>query len=204
MEPNKEQCIEAFRTKYGLPVSEAEDLLGRMEPVHYSKGTCLVREGECHSYFYIIAEGIWRGSYLNEDGDDITLWFASRGECLFAVWCYVADSPSLISIEAMNDSVLYRISKPDLEAYFRQSVEAASLGRRLFERQFLEMESWMIRSTAFRARERYLRLLEDNPDLLLYVPLKYIASYLWVTPQSLSRIRAELAESGRRMIRSRS
>ena len=50
---------------------------------------------------------------------------------------------------------------------------------------------------ASQARERYLALLEDNPELLRHVPLKYIASYLYITPQSLSRIRAELAKSGR-------
>lgn len=73
-------------------------------------------------------------------------------------------------------------------------MQAANFGRILFERQFLDLETWLISTAVPRAKERYLRLLEDNPELLLYVPLKYIASYLWITPQSLSRIRAELAE----------
>jgi hypothetical protein len=50
----------------------------------------------------------------------------------------------------------------------------------------------MITGGSPRAKERYLTLLEENPELLQYVPLKHIASYLWITPQSLSRIRAEL------------
>lgn len=56
----------------------------------------------------------------------------------------------------------------------------------------LGLESWMITGRSPRAKERYLTLLEENPELLQYVPLKHIASYLWITPQSLSRIRAEL------------
>ena len=73
----------------------------------------------------------------------------------------------------------------------------ANLGRKLFEREFLNVETWLINGGASQARERYLALLEDNPELLRHVPLKYIASYLYITPQSLSRIRAELAKSGR-------
>ena len=90
-------------------------------------------------------------------------------------------------------SELYAISRTELEEWFSSSVQAANFGRILFERQFLDLETWLISTAVPRAKERYLRLLEDNPGLLLYVPLKYIASYLWITPQSLSRIRAELA-----------
>ena len=71
-------------------------------------------------------------------------------------------------------------------------------GRRLFEQQLLGLESWMITGGSPRAKERYLTLLEENPELLQYVPLKHIASYLWITPQSLSRIRAELGEKEKR------
>lgn len=80
---------------------------------------------------------------------------------------------------------------------FASSVDFANLGRKLFEREFLNVETWLINGGASQARERYLALLEDNPELLRHVPLKYIASYLYITPQSLSRIRAELAKSGR-------
>ena len=92
----------------------------------------------------------------------------------------------------MSDSELYGISKAKLEVLYAGSVELANFGRRLFEQQFLGLESWMITGGSPRAKERYLTLLEENPELLQYVPLKHIASYLWITPQSLSRIRAEL------------
>lgn len=67
----------------------------------------------------------------------------------------------------------------------------------LLPKYCLNVETWLINGGASQARERYLALLEDNPELLRHVPLKYIASYLYITPQSLSRIRAELAKSGR-------
>ena len=95
----------------------------------------------------------------------------------------------------LNDGVdvsVWFASKAKLEVLYAGSVELANFGRRLFEQQFLGLESWMITGGSPRAKERYLTLLEENPELLQYVPLKHIASYLWITPQSLSRIRAEL------------
>lgn len=73
------------------------------------------------------------------------------------------------------------------------SVEAARIGRRLYEKEIFEIERWLLSSGAPRARERYETLLDKKAELLQHVPLKYIASYLFITPQSLSRIRAEMA-----------
>ena len=164
-----------------------------MELLTYRKGEHIVREGERNSSFYLVADGIWRGHYLR-DGVDISLWFASEGDTLFSSWSYVADRPSLTSIEAMSDSTVFRISKQKMETFFASSIAFANIGRIIFERQFLDMENWMINGGAAQAKQRYLALLEQNPELLQHVPLKHIASYLMITPQSLSRIRAELSK----------
>lgn len=183
---------EILHEKYGLNASESEQLLAQMERLTYRKGEHIVREGERNSSLYLVAQGIWRGHYLR-DGVDISLWFASEGDTLFSSWSYVADRPSLTSIEAMSDSTVFRISKQKMETFFDSSIAFANIGRIIFERQFLDMENWMINGGAAQAKQRYLALLEQNPELLQHVPLKHIASYLMITPQSLSRIRAELS-----------
>ncbi|MBM6780974.1 Crp/Fnr family transcriptional regulator [Bacteroides mediterraneensis] len=183
---------EILHEKYGLSASESEQLLAQMERLTYRKGEHIVREGERNSSLYLVAQGIWRGHYLR-DGVDISLWFASEGDTLFSSWSYVADRPSLTSIEAMSYSTVFRISKQKMETFFASSIAFANIGRVIFERQFLDMENWMINGGAAQAKQRYLALLEQNPELLQHVPLKHIASYLMITPQSLSRIRAELS-----------
>ena len=182
---------EILHEKYGLSASESEQLLAQMERLTYRKGEHIVREGERNSSLYLVAQGIWRGHYLR-DGVDISLWFASEGDTLFSSRSYVADRPSLTSIEAMSDSTVFRISKQKMETFFASSIAFANIGRIIFERQFLDMENWMINGGAAQAKQRYLALLEQNPELLQHVPLKHIASYLMITPQSLSRIRAGL------------
>lgn len=187
-----ETLARRFCKKYHLSLDEGLCLLKQMEPISYKKGNCLVREGERNTSFYLVAEGIWRGHYLR-NGVDISLWFASPGEAFFSAWGYVDSRPSLITIEAMSDSIVYCLSKNRMEEFLDTSPSHARIGRKIFEHQLMEMETWLIHGGASQAKERYLTLLEQNPELLHYVPLKYIASYLYITPQSLSRIRAELA-----------
>lgn len=191
-----EVFVNKFCELYDLPLEEAGRMLDRMELITCNRGECLVHEGERNNCLYIIVKGIWRGFYMR-DGVDVSIWFAVAGEAIFSTWGYVIDRPSLITIEAMTDSTLYKIPRESLDELFSESVAFANFGRKLFERQFLDVETWMVSGGAAHAKERYLTLMEEKPELLQYVPLKYIASYLYITPQSLSRIRSELARGSR-------
>ena len=184
---------EKFRNRYQLSEADASALLSHMEEVRFKKKEVIVQEGTKNTNLDLIKEGIWRGHYL-KDGVDTSIWFASKGEAAFSVWGYVDNSYSQISIEAMSDSIAYCISKAALNELYSTSIGLANLGRRLMEHQLLTTENWLISAGSPRAKERYLTLIKETPELLLHVPLKYIASYLWITPQSLSRIRAGIGK----------
>ena len=184
---------EKFRNRYQLSEADASALLSHMEEVRFKKKEVIVQEGTKNTNLYLIKEGIWRGHYL-KDGVDTSIWFASKGEAAFSVWGYVDNSYSQISIETMSDSIAYCISKAALNELYSTSIGLANLGRRLMEHQLLTTENWLISAGSPRAKERYLTLIKETPELLLHVPLKYIASYLWITPQSLSRIRAGIGK----------
>lgn len=79
-----------------------------------------------------------------------------------------------------------------MNGLYASSLGLANLGRRLMEQQLLSTENWLISAGSPKAKERYLTLIKEHPELLQNVPLKHIASYLWITPQSLSRIRGEI------------
>lgn len=186
--------IEKFCNRYKVSETDVQTLLDCTEEVHFKKRELIVHEGTKNSNLYLIKTGIWR-AYYHKDGIDATIWFASDGEVAFSVWGYVDNACSLINIEAMCDSIAYRISRTALNKLFSSSIGLANMGLRLMEHQLLMQENWLISSGSPRAKERYLTLIKDTPELLQYVPLKHIASYLWITPQSLSRIRAEIASS---------
>lgn len=189
-----DEFIEKLCNRYKVSETDVQTLLGCMEEVHFKKKESIVREGTRNSNLYFVKTGIWR-AYYHKDGVDTTIWFASDGEVAFSVWGYVDNAYSLINIEAMCDSTAYCISRASLNRLFSSSVGLANLGISLIEHQLLLQENWLISSGSPRAKERYLTLIKDTPELLQYVPLKHIASYLWITPQSLSRIRAEIASS---------
>ena len=184
--------IKNFCNKYKLPESTLHELLTHMEEVHFGKGELVISEGERNSNFYLLKKGIWRAYYLT-DGAENSLWFAVPGDTAFSSWGYVDGEMSLINIESVNESMAYCISKPELEVLFSQSIDMANFGRKIFEREILSVDSSTVAyGTPSTAKERYMMLLEENPELLQDVPLKYVASYLYITPQSLSRIRAGL------------
>lgn len=186
-----EQMINTLAERYHLAPLDLRILLENAEELRFRKKTTLVAEGERNPNLYLIKEGIWRGYYYKE-GVDTTIWFGTPGEAIFSVWSYAQNSPSQISIEAMSDSTLYCIRGEVLRELYNQSIGLANLGRKLMEQHLLSIENWLISAGQPKAKERYTTLLKETPELIRHVPLKHIASYLWITPQSLSRIRREV------------
>ena len=129
-----EKFVDIFSKKYNLDSKDAAALLALMEPVTYRRGEVLVHEGELNTSFYLIGQGIWRGYYLR-NGVDVSIWFATTGESLFSTRGYMGGRPSGTSIEAMSDSLLYRIGRQELEAFFHSSAAAANLGSSCQPRQ---------------------------------------------------------------------
>lgn len=186
-----EAFIEKFKARYNLSDQDTQTLLGCMREVHFKKKSIIVREGSKNTNLYLIKQGIWRGHYL-KDGAETPIWFAGEGEVAFSIWGYADNSNSHITIEVMCDSIAYCISGTELNRLYATSIGLANLGRKLMEHQLLTTENWLISAGSPKAKERYLTLISETPELLRYIPLKHIASYLWITPQSLSRIRSQI------------
>lgn len=168
-----EIMLKKFCKKYKLPEKSLFELLSHMEEISFSKGELIIEKGERNSNFYLIKKGIWRAYYL-ADGTENSLWFATPGDAAFSSWGYVDDKPSQVNIESVNDSTAYCISKAKLEALFAHSIEMANFGRKIFEREILSVDaSTLAYGTPPTAKERYLTLMEENPELLQDVPLKY-------------------------------
>ena len=184
-----EQIIRSIRDIYPVSEESARQLLHEMERAEYRRGEIIISEGEKNDNLYLVESGILRAHFL-QDGTEMTYWFVTEKEEAFSSWGYVEGSPSLITIEATCDSTVFRISKERLERLFSVSLELANWGRKLIERHLLEVDNWLMNYSVPKAETRYETLIRKNPEILQHIPLKHIATYLWITPQSLSRIRA--------------
>ena len=185
----KEEVRQKVMERFSISEQAMRLLLESAEMMSFVPKDIIVHEGEINTNMYILSKGIWR-AYTFKDGTEDTFWFAVESEIALPVWGYTSGSPSLYTIEAVTESEAYCLSKQKLEILFQSSVQLANIGRRILENFMLEIEtSWLS------SYERYAILLDKQPEIIQSVPLKYIASYLGVTAQSLSRIRAKLTSS---------
>ena len=174
----KEEVRQKVMERFSISEQAMQLLLESAEMMSFVPKDIIVHEGEINTNMYILSKGIWR-AYTFKDGTEDTFWFAVESEIALPVWGYTSGSPSLYTIEVL----------------FQSSVQLANIGRRILENFMLEIETSWLSSYKRTAIERYAILLDKQPEIIQSVPLKYIASYLGVTAQSLSRIRAKLASS---------
>ena len=180
----KEEVRQKVMERFSISEQAMRLLLESAEMMSFVPKDIIVHEGEINTNMYILSKGIWR-AYTFKDGTEDTFWFAVESEIALPVWGYTSGSPSLYTIEAVTESEAYCLSKQKLE----------NIGRRILENFMLEIETSWLSSYKRTAIERYAILLDKQPEIIQSVPLKYIASYLGVTAQSLSRIRAKLTSS---------
>ncbi|HCQ71945.1 MAG TPA: cAMP-binding protein [Rikenellaceae bacterium] len=187
-----DNLIDIFSGNYGLEREAASELIRRMERMSFRKGEIVVNCGAFDDSLYILESGIWSGAKSASFGDAV-VWFAFGGEAVVDIFCYNTQRPSKITIMAETDCIAWRISKMRVDKLCDTSLGIANAIRKVFETNACHFEDeviWMADKES--AGKRYSALINDHPELILNVPLKKIASYLWMTPQSLSRIRAAM------------
>ncbi len=188
------EIIEKFRSECGLDAESMEALIANMTDVEFRKGDVVIECGDMDDSIYIIKTGIWR-SCIDRDGSELTLWFSGDNSFVVDVWCYQRHEPSRIRIVSETDSWAYRIGKAEVERLCAGSLVIANTIRRIFEYHAATYEeSNMNLLECQTGEERYLTLLREAPELFLRIPLNKLASYLRLTPQSLSRIRASIRQ----------
>jgi CRP-like cAMP-binding protein len=140
---------------------------------------------------YFIAKGVARIYYF-KDGIDITESFAFENNIIARIESLFTGKPSRKAIQILEDAEIIAINANLLFKLYDQFPEIERLFRKIFEAAYVETVNRMESIQFHTAEERYRTLLEQAPDVIKRVPLKHIASYLGITQQSLSRIRAAI------------
>lgn len=160
----------------------------------FQKGELLCKIGETEQYLSIIYEGVCRAFYQKK-GEEISVAFMFPGDYVSAYYSFLTQRPSLMGIEALSSTTLISISKTGLDDLCDRYKNAERIGRLNAERIYRRKEEREIALLTLSATERYKELNDRYPRLIQNIPLKYIASYLGIQPESLSRIRKQLAQS---------
>ena len=156
----------------------------------FSKGQTLININErCDSMFFIV-KGLVRGYYL-DDGKEITNWFAQEGEFATCFYAFVAVKSSFETIETLEDCTLIQLPYSGLQSLYIKFPETERLGRIITETYYIKLEERLLSLQFKTAKERYQNFVLSKPSLLQRTSLGQIASYLGITQETLSRIRAE-------------
>lgn len=174
-----------------LSAGSREALAPQIRRLEVAKGQSLVRpDTTCH-FVYFIQRGLTRTFYLNDDGKDITDWISDTHSFACSIISFVSQKPDRRGIETLEPSVLYALHHDALEALAAQHHEIETFFRKIVSFGILQVQQRFDALHFATARQRYQALLTQQPTLLQRVPLGMIASYLGMTQETLSRIRAQ-------------
>ena len=149
--------------------------------------------GEVENSISFINKGVVRFLIPKEDTEkEITFGFCFNNEFVSAYDSFLTQSPSSYELETLTPVEMWSISYNDLQEVYKKTSIGNTLGRLSSERLFLIKSKREISLLTETAEKRYLKLFDERPELIKEIPLKYIASYIGVTAQALSRIRKRI------------
>lgn len=177
--------------------SLTQELLSHCSSLMIQKGDFLLKEGQRSSRSYFVENGLLRQFYMDGKGKEYILqfapenWFVSNRESEYL------DKPSSYFIEAIEDSAVLVIEKELIRKLSKNNPDFLEFNTQLLHKHIASLQKRVTQLQSHSARERYLDFIKTYPDVLLRVPQTYVASYLGITPESLSRVRKELADEYR-------
>ena len=161
----------------------------RLRPRTVVKDECLVKEGQVCQSFYFVDRGCFRHYHVQDNGEEATLNLFIPCEWLFEYKSLVTQHPSENIIRAAADSEVLVLNLVDIHELMKMSDIFFRLGR-IFEQATQNQDFQHNRLTP---EQKYERILATKPGLLQHFPLKHIASYLGMTPETLSRTRKKIS-----------
>ncbi|MCG8386067.1 MAG: Crp/Fnr family transcriptional regulator [Cytophagales bacterium] len=158
----------------------------------YGKGVTLLEQGKVCKKLYFLESGFLR-YYVVREGEDITKFFTEPPYCFTSQRSFTQNIPAQESIEALEHSVIWEMSKANADDLLEMGAWNNFIRQLVQEVQFYT-EQILVAIQNETAEQRYVKMITERSILLQKVPLKHLASYLGIAPQSLSRIRKKFFE----------
>ena len=167
---------------------ELDVLESILVPMKFQKGEFIIKEGEICKNIYWVVKGLVRQFYF-KNGKDLTEYMATENTICMCIESLFREKPTNLQIVALEPTIIYALPKAALEQQAIKNVNIQMLYRKILEESliFSQIHADMLRFES--AQDRYAKLVKRNPQLVLRAPLVYLASYLQMTPETLSRVR---------------
>jgi CRP-like cAMP-binding protein len=182
----------------GEKVSLNDEQSGMMEPFFIPKKIrkrqYVLNAGDVCQYITFVEKGLLRSFTVDDDGNEHVVQFAIEGWWISDMASFVSGENALYNIEALEDSELLHLRKQSMEELLDKVPAMERYFRILMQNNIVALQRRVIAYMSLSAEEKYLKLLEIAPDIMTRASQQHIASYLSITPETLSRVRKKVSE----------
>ncbi len=186
--------LKKFISQYvSLSELELEDIAGKFRSKTVKKNNFLLRQGEVCKDLVFVQKGCLRLYYLADDVE-VSVWFAFPYSSAIEIYSFISGKPTNYFLQAIEDAEVLFLPKSELDQLYLHQPKMQEMMRNFWEDVILNLISRFTALQTDSAEKRYLDLLK-KPDYLNTIPQKYLASFIGVTPTSLSRIRRQITKS---------
>ena len=162
------------------------------EPVLFPKNRIIEEERKIPQYLYFVVSGFMRLFHYNENGDEITTHINCPPGFITSYTHFINQTKADENVECITECELLRITKKDLDLLIEKSSAFRDFSILVFQQSLAYNENRSKELATLTAEQRYKKLIENYPAILHNVPVQYIASFLGMKPESLSRIRRQM------------
>lgn len=188
--------VEIIKSVYQHPLLSEEDLekiAASHKKENVKKGTVILKQEQVANEYYILESGLVRAYVHDYDNNEITTEFFAENEIVIVPTSLFQRIPSQETLVAVTDAVLWKIAFEEFQQLYHSIPGFSEWGRLWFTHQLFATKQRSLEMITKTATNRYLKLMQEKPQIMQHVPLKQIASYLGITDTSLSRIRKEIS-----------
>jgi len=189
MDKKRDIAREIARRYCTLSTHGIATLADILVPFKVMKGDKLMQEGEICKFMYYVERGMVRQFYF-KGGRDLTEHFSYEGRIVICIESFLKQTPSLLGVEALETSWLFGIPHDRFLELVETDKEMERLYRKILEHALISSQEHADSQRFENATERYVRLLKTKPEIILRAPMVHVASFLQMTPETLSRVRA--------------
>lgn len=184
--------LENIAKHVALTTEEQERVLALTETAHFKQKTILLKEGEICTCSYFVLKGILRSYTIDENGVEHVVSFASPGWWIADMYSFLSQRPAQLYIEANEEAEVIILTKENQERLYQEVPKMERFFRILIENSLVANQQRLIDNMSFTAEARYDKFTKKYAELVHCLPQKQIASYIGVTPEFFSKMKARL------------
>jgi CRP-like cAMP-binding protein len=168
-------------------------IIHKFKKVEFAKNDFLLQEGKTENLYWFLESGFARSFVNDTNGNDITTNFYSCKDVIIDWSSFFLRNPTRENIQALTDCVCWQLDFESFQQLFHGIETFREHGRRRLVSSYFALKNHSVSIIADQAKERYLQLLKDKPQIIQNVSLQHIATFLGITNSSLSRIRKQIS-----------